>query len=362
MRFDKMTVFRQYQRNNGRSGRTARRARFVAMALLVWANAVGMAAERLAPQIPPASPTDLKPSKGLFLVGHMHSETSDTSDGLTEDWFRRLQRFLEHDRALRAALERDGYSGVGMVAAEGFNDLVRRMEDPPGLDCVFCPALAYVRQLGDYAVVFQLKGPNDRGIGKYILHSGVIFVNSRHPLFRGSRAPDEQVPLRLIAHDFATSPVALLSSYSAAGYIYPCNELFKSGIRALPNQAIFCGSSEEVVKMVLSDVVGMGVCEQGAIEDVLKRYGIQVPADQVLDVLRTTPGAPTDPVVFRRRFLPAESDLGRRLKDALTRFFSSDRPGQIRLEDSDDGAFKGLRDAWNEFKTNTEEMDAVEAR
>jgi len=341
-------------RLNG-DARTAAVVSWLAAILVVLSGAAG----RLVPQIPPADSPGVSESRRLFLVGHMRSATTD---GLSEDWFRRLHRFLERDQALRAALDRDGYRGLGMVSAEGFNDLVQRMEDPRGLDCVFCPALAYVRQLGDYTVVFQLKGPNDRGIGKYILHSGIIFINSYHPLFRGTRAKTEEVPLRLIARDFASSPVALISSYSAAGYIYPCNELFQSGIRALPNQPIFCGSSEEVVKMVLSDVVEMGVCEQGAIEDVWQRQDIRVPVGEVLDVLRTTPGAPTDPVVFRRRFRPADSELGRRLKDALTQFFSLDRPGQIRLEDSDDGAFKGLRDAWNEFTTHTEESNAVEAR
>lgn len=287
---------------------------------------------------------------------------SEASEGLTEDWFRRLQRFLENDPRLRSILTREGYSGIGMVSAEGFNDLVRRMEVPPGLDCVFCPALAYVRQLGDYVVVFQLKGPNDRGTGQYILHSGVVFVNSRHPLFHRARSADERVPLRLIARDFASSPVALLSPYSAAGYIYPCNELFKSGIRALPNRPIFCGSSEEVVKMVLSDVVGMGVCEQGMIEAVLEKYKIAIPANEILDVLLTTPGAPTDPVVFRRRFGPANSDLGRQIQETLAEFFRTNRPGQIRLEDSDDGAFGKLKDAWAEFEKNTEEIDALEAR
>jgi len=94
----------------------------------------------------------------------------------------------------------------------------------------------------------------------------------------------------------------------------------------------------------------------------LRRYDLKVPREQVLDVLLTTPGSPTDPVVFRRRFSPDRSELGRRLKNALGRFFSAERPAQFRLEDSDDGAFKDLRAAWAEFEEFTAERDAVEAR
>ncbi|MCX8036602.1 MAG: PhnD/SsuA/transferrin family substrate-binding protein [Candidatus Sumerlaeia bacterium] len=294
-----------------------------------------------------------------FTLGFIRPEALEP---LSATWFRRLQRFLDSDVPFREALKREGYGSVGLVAAEGFNDLVRRMEVAPGLDCVFCPALAYCRQVGDYAVVFQLRGPNDRGRDKYIFQFGVILVNRHHPLYRAPRSRDEQVPRRLIARHFVSEPVALVSPYSAAGYVYPCHELFKAGIRAVPGQPIFCGSSEEVVKMVLSDVVGMGACEQGVAEDLLRRYAIPTPPEQLYDVLLTTPGSPTDPVVFRRRFSPDRSELGRRLKDLLGRFFSADRPGAIRLEDSEDSAFAALRAAWNEFETLSAETDALETR
>jgi len=294
-------------------------------------------------------------------IGYMRPEVAGA---LTTEWFRRLERFLESDGGLREAFAREGYGGVGMVSAEGFNDLVRRM-DAQELDCVFCPAVAFCRQLGDYTVVFQLKGPNDRGRGKYIFHHGVVIVNSHHPLFRNPQERNQEVPPQLIASHFTSEPVALVSRYSAAGYIYPSNDLLRSGVRALPERPVFCGSSEEVVKMVLSDVVAMGACERGALEDVvrpLQSGGIEVTDAQVLDILLTTPGCPTDPVIFRQRFSPDRSDLGRRLKDALARFFSIDRPGRLRLEDSQDSAFDGLRAALREFDKSTAEVAAGEAR
>jgi len=333
----------------------------VAAAVFLLTATVGvlLAAAAVGPQILPPKSSDRAAPGRPFTIGHMRPEPSDP---LSDEWFRRLQRSLENDRELRAALAAEGYDGVGLVSAEGFNDLVRRMEVAPGMDCVFCPALAFCRQVGDYTVVFQLKGPNDRGRDKFIFQYGVIIVNSHHPLFRDPKARDQQVPPRIIARHFASEPVALVSPYSAAGYIYPINELFKSGVRALPSRFIFCGSSDEVVKMVISDVVGIGACEEGALDEVLRRYDITVPRDEILDVLLTTPGSPTDPVVFRRRYSPDRSELGRRLKNALGRFFTTDRPGQIRLEDSDDAAFKDLRAAWAEFEKFTAEMDAVEAR
>lgn len=285
-----------------------------------------------------------------FRIGHMRTEIPGP---LTAEWFRRLQRFLESDPGLREAFAREGYGGVGMVSAEGFNDLVRRM-DAQELDCVFCPAVAFRRQLGDYTVVFQLKGPNDRGRGKFIFHDGVVIVNSRHPLFRDPRLrKDQPVPLQVIAGHFTSEPVALVSRYSAAGYIYPCHALFESGVWALPSRPIFCGSSEEVVKMVVSGVVAMGACERGAIRDVMRRYKIEAFEDRAIDQLLTTPGCPTDPVVFRRKFSPDRSELGRRLKNAIGRFFSVDRPGRFRLEDSDDTALDRLKDVLNEFYEKT---------
>jgi len=329
-------------------------ATLIAAVVLLTAS-LSLGGEGLAPQIPPLGPAEPPAPGRLFSVGHMRAETSGT---LTEDWFRRLQRFLESDRELRKALAEEGYSGVSMVSAEGYRDLVARMDQPSELDCAFCPAVAFCRQTGQYTAVFQLRGPSDRGRPPYIFQSGVVIVNSRSPLFREPKTRDQQVPVRLIARDFATSPVALVSRYSAPGYIYPCNELTtRSGLLAFPNRPIFCGSSEEVVKMVMSDAAGMGACERGAIEEVFRRYDIKVPVEEVLDVLLTTPGSPTDPVAFRSRFSPDRSELGKRLKDALMRFFAANRPGQIRLEDSDNEAFRGLRAACDEFDKFPVEME-----
>ncbi len=349
------------KREHSKSAAKASRRRALGL-LGGWAVAAGgriFASEAPAPSVPQGALFGPASSARPFILGFIRPEAAEP---LSAAWFRRLQSFLDSDAAFREALKREGYGSVGLVAAEGFNDLVRRMEVAPGLDCVFCPALAYCRQVGDYAVVFQLRGPNDRGRDKYIFQFGVILVNRHHPLYRDPQSRTEQVPPRLIARHFVSEPVALVSPYSAAGYIYPCHELFKTGIRAVPTRPIFCGSSDEVVKMVLSDVVGMGACEQGAAEDLLRRYAIPTPPEQLYDVLLTTPGSPTDPVVFRRRFSPDRSELGRRLKDSLARFFSADRPGAMRLEDSEDSAFAALRAAWNEFETLSAETDALETR
>jgi len=307
----------------------------------------------------PASEAAPSPPRAarLFRIGYMGTEAPS---GLTAGWFKRLKRHLESDAALRKALAAEGFGGIALVAAEGFNDLVRRM-DISELQCAFCPAVAFCRQMGDYTVVFQLRGPNDRGRGRYIFRHGVVFVNSRHPLFRPPEKRDQAVPPQIVARHFVSEPVALVSRYSAPGYIYPYNKLLRSGVFTRPARPIFCGSSEEVVKMVLSDVVSMGACEDGAIESVLRRYGVG-DGERYYDVLLTTPGCPTDPVVFQKRFRPAGSEAGRRLKEALARFFAADRPGRLRLEESDDSAFEGLREALAEFDQLTAEISSGEAR
>lgn len=291
-----------------------------------------------------------------FRIGYVYPEAKEP---MSPAWFRKLRRFLEtapETDELRKALadQPEGYSGFRLVAAEGFHDLVDRMRAPePELDIVFCPAVAYCQAIksapggggADYTVIFQLQGPHDSGRPPRILRHGVVFVNSHHPLFRG---PDprssETVPLEAIALHFRTEPVALVSRYSAPGYYYPCNALLKSSSRVLPTQPVFCGSSEEVVKMVLGDMVGMGACEEGVLDDIFSASGVTRPADRVYRKILPTGGSPTDPVVVRSSLSPQKRpELARLLRDALRLFFQKHRPGRYSLVPSNDEAFFDLQ-------------------
>jgi ABC-type phosphate/phosphonate transport system substrate-binding protein len=291
-------------------------------------------------------------------IGYMEPETASP---LNQDWFRGLKLFLETDRGcagLRAAMA-GRYDGFALVAAEGYNDLVRRMRAME-FDVVFCPAVAFAQQVADsfttdgrYTVVFQIKGPTD--IGREPQRSGVIIVNRNHPLFRSpkARASGRPVDEAELARRFAIEPVALVSRYSAAGYIDPMNRMLDAiGPSAWPTQPIFCGSSEDVVKMVLSDVVWMGACEKGSVEQVMRLYGIQTPKDQAVDELVTMPGSPTDPIAFRWELRPRPgAELGRLLKAALSDYvyFSGNQLGGLRLEESEDRNFRPLKQALAKF-------------
>jgi hypothetical protein len=277
-----------------------------------------------------------------FRIGYMRPTHSSVFTG---EWFRRLQRYLEEDAATSRALVEAGFAGVATVAAEGFNDLVRRMDNRE-LECVFCPAKAYCDQISSYTVVFQLKGPFDSGRrGQSILQNGAIVVNSSHPLYRPRDARQNEVPPRVIVPYFRREPVALVSRYSAPGYIYPLMELVETGQPAWPTQQVFCGSSEEVIKMLLSDVMSIGACEEGLARETISRFG-----PQALDILLVTDGCPTDPVVFHSRFRLDRSPLGRRLESALKRFFAEQRPAGYQLVESNDSAFKGLKEVLTDFR------------
>ena len=316
----------------------------------------------------PATAGEIEPvSAGRpFRIGYVHPEAKEP---LSPAWFRALRRFLETEPAveeLRAALaaEPEAYGGFRLIAAEGFYDLIDRMRAPePELDVVFCPAVAYCRVIqpaagpgarrrpgaGDYRVIFQLQGPRDSGRTPFVLRHGVIFVNAHHPLFRDpAKRNQEPVPAGVIAEHFRSEPVALVSRYSACGYYYPCRALGTPPV--LPTRPVFCGSSEEVVKMVLSDMVGMGACEEAVLDDVFARSGIALPAERVYDKILSTGASPTDPIVFRSGLSPEQNPkVAKLLKGALRLFFRVHRPEGYSLVESKDEDFYPLQEVLEEF-------------
>jgi len=362
------------------------------MLLAAWtfARAAGAPAESgpPAPVVPPAS---LRPLR----IGYLRPEAPAE---MNAEWFRGLRRYLESDPAcadLREAMTRR-YNGISLVAAESYDELVQRMQpdEPDQLDVVFAPAVAYADQprvefvpplrfedrpntpiaslwspnqrAGDYSVVFQIKRPGDSGRYPAIYRRGVLIVNRSHPLYRPATERADPVPPQVIARHFAAEPVALVSRYSAPGYIDPVVALYNTtgGLRTSISRPVFCGSSEEVVKMVLSNVVAMGACEDGTVEEVLKRHGVATPAEQAVEVILTLNSTPTDPVIFLREIHPTAihptaSALGRLLKRALETYFNLENPpGQIRLAQAEDGdLFRRLRQQLGEFRKYIWDID-----
>jgi ABC-type phosphate/phosphonate transport system substrate-binding protein len=291
-----------------------------------------------------------------FFIGYLESESGGP---LNREWFRRLVMHLNTDPAtaeLREALIAAGYRDFAFESAEGYRDLVARMENTEW-QCVFCPAVAFVRQIDasttsaildvfrtPYRVVFQIRRPED--VGNPPRRFGAIFVNRNHPLYRPPRERKQPVDPATIARAVASESVAFVSRYSAPGYIYPLNGLFDTGVVARPARPVFRESSAEVVKTVLTDVVGIGACRITAIEEVLAGEDLASSASDLVDVVLTTDGSPADPIVFLDRFAPDRSDLGKRLREAIQRYFAGpNRPGALRLVASDNLEFRPLKQA-----------------
>lgn len=302
----------------------------------------------------PAAPEPVKPPARPFLIGYMNSETPGAMD---RSWFRRLASYLNNNedcRLFQEELNRQGYGAVELIAAEGFGDLVARLENRE-LDCAFCPAVAFVRQIGtrqdivrsSYTVVFQIRRPTD--VGDPPKRHGAIIVGPQHPLYRKPSDRTGRVDIDQIARHVASDQIALVSRYSAPGYLYPLHALSRSPDFSPPQRPVFRGSSEEVVKTVLSGLVSIGACEITATSETLHGTGLEPSAAELYDVILETAGAPADPVVFRDRFNPQRSKTGKLLRACLEAYFRVHRPGRLRIVASNNLAFQELKEVVEEF-------------
>jgi ABC-type phosphate/phosphonate transport system substrate-binding protein len=230
-----------------------------------------------------------------------------------------------------------GLNGVVVLATDSHQDLIQRM-DAGEFDLVFCTSMDYVSQTGPYEALFQLRRPRDRfdPQGERVYHSGVIFVNHRSPLFRGNASPAE------MGYALLNTDIAMVGSFSAAGYVYPVVKIASLTSDTLPVRVVFCDSPEEVVKHVVNGVYGAGACDAGVVEEVLSAAGLTAERDALLRVVLETDPIPADPVVVRTDWLPRNSELGRQLRDALRQFFTG-RPDLPRLQAATDANFDDLR-------------------
>jgi ABC-type phosphate/phosphonate transport system substrate-binding protein len=177
------------------------------------------------------------------------------------------------------------------------------------------------------------------------LQKGVIFVGSKSPLFD----MDKQKTVDMKEY-IRSRPMAFVSVHDAAGYVYPRLSLWRNYDVREPGDFIFCRSSEEVVKYVVSGLVDLGACEKETFHLVLKNYCPDIPEDNLARILMETPPAPTNPIVIRSSLNPQISELGRAIKGAVKFFYnSSKRPEIPRVADSRDENFKNLREEISEF-------------
>lgn len=252
--------------------------------------------------------------------------------------FSALRSHLLTHPGVARALPQAGLDGVVVLASDSHQDLVQRM-DAGEFDLVFASSMDYVSQSGPYEALFQLRRPRDRfdPQGERVYHSGILFVNYRHPLFR----EDAITPARA-ARALLDTDMAMVSSFSAAGYVYPVLRLASLTSDTLPVRIIFCDSPEEVVKHVVNGVYDAGACDAGVLEEVLAAAGLTDQRDALLRVVLETDPIPADPVAVRTDWLPRNSELGRELRDALRQFFTG-RPDLPRLQAANDANFDDLR-------------------
>ncbi len=283
-----------------------------------------------------------KPS--LFRVGFLKADMEPLLD---EVLFQRLKKYLEQQNFLKEILIESGFRSIVILPVDGFHDMVRRM-NVQEFDLVFCSATVYVRQTGNYEAILQLRRQRDiwdaRGGGKVLQKGALIISNSQWQALGQNPTPET------IRQFLLNSRLAVVSTYSAPGYIFPLLKLRRDyGISPL-GSLIFCDSSEEVVKYVISGLATAGCCEVSAIEEVIQQAGLKVPGQELIKILFETEPIPTNPVVIRSIYHPRISKLGREIKTALRTYFSQLPSNIPRLEHSQDDYFNNLREVIASFE------------
>lgn len=258
-----------------------------------------------------------------FRIGYLRA---DPESALTPPVLRALRDSLLARPAFREALRLSGLDGIALLAADSHQNLVERMSQTE-FDLVFCSAIHYVTQQGSYDPLFQMRRPGDSfdPRGQQVFHRGIFLAGAGSPLFR--REPDPPLLTSLAE----TGDFACVSSFSAAGYTYPLLKIADLTSNTIPRRIVFCDSSEEVIKHVISGVAPWGACEEAALAPVLEQSGIAGERDRIVRVVLETDPIPSDPVLLRRRYLPAQSSLGREVRDGLQQFFDTHRPQLPKL-------------------------------
>jgi ABC-type phosphate/phosphonate transport system substrate-binding protein len=199
--------------------------------------------------------------------------------------------------------------------------MVQRMSSGE-FDVVFATAVVFARQTGgfygDPILMSELPGDiKPARDGSPVLRFGVGIAGPSSPLF----AAKEDDPAALKAA-LAGAPMAVPSSDSAAGFIYPLIKLKQDYGLAAPAQFYFCDSDAEVVKNVVAGLAPVGACRRGELDALLPKDA----EGKYCRILFPTDLFPTDPVVLRKSLSPERSPLGIELKVALRDFLKTEAP------------------------------------
>lgn len=301
-------------------------------------------------------------SSGILRIGYLRREaTGHPGENLLENMRRRLMEDGEVIEALRQA----GYTGdnpIGLFACDGAEDMVRRL-NAREFDLAFTPASIYARHQSNYRVVMKARRPGDSfSPGGVVRRFGVVIVSPRSPLFDLDMITEEA-----LQEELERRRLAVVSTQSVAGFHAPLLELSQRlGLRRMPGSYLWFEDSTEVVKGVLSGLADIGVCEQGAIDQVLTEAGLIDPgwpeerrlaerSRYIREVLRTSPVI-TDPVLFAPSLAARQSDLGRLLRARLRDYSLEGEFGAIQYLASDDSEYRGLVELLRQFDRSVGEV------
>jgi len=278
-----------------------------------------------------------------FNIGYIESESDR---GLSHNWFQELESNVNLDININKELRKENFDSIVFLPTEGYVNCIQRMNIGE-FDGVFCNAVVFCEQKGNYKPILQVRTERDRWRsmgGQPVLQYGIVFVRSDSQLAKIDNPTNEDIKIFI-----SKRAMGFISQYSAVGYIVPMLKI-RRDYDTNPAELIFCKSSEDVVKYVISGLIEIGACENGVIEEVFKKNNLDKnPIDKYVKVIFTTEPVPTDPFVAKEKYLPENSGLGKALKDFLRNYYSDKTQGAMHLEPSRDEYYDDLRELLKDF-------------
>lgn len=255
-----------------------------------------------------------------------------------------LRAHLLADPAVAAALQAEGYSGIGLFASDGASDMLRRLNSRE-FDVAFAPAVLYARQETGYTAILKSRRPEEIIAPQKVWRQGVVIVSSRSPFFRSDTIDRAELTKFL-----AQNRLGVVSTQSVAGFHAALLGLAVDyGVVAPEGGYLFFENSEEVAKAVIAGLVEMGACEESALMRVLESEGLADRREEFVRVILRTDRIVTDPVVVRARLSPRTSLLGRELQNSIRQFSLDGAFGDIQYAQANEGDYAALGELLRDF-------------
>lgn len=242
----------------------------------------------------------------------------------------KLRETLLASEPLRGAMKEFGFGEIEILprVCDGPEDMIQRL-GADEFELAFATSIVYANQLKRridapeslsirYEPILQFRLEND------IHNPRETGVWRKAKVFAGPSSELWSVPPTdaAIRRELESSEFAVSDFYSAAGYIFPTIEIWtRFGIR--PRNPLFCRSSSEVAKHVISGLSPIGACESRIVEK-LGAPG-EGSSKRLYKELFETGRIPSDPILLRSDLMPQYSSarLGSELKIALKAFFNA---------------------------------------